>query len=287
MTTTLVIGATGGVGRHVVRGLAARGAGVRAFVRDRTAAATRLGDVPLAVGDLDDATSLRAALAGVGQVFLSTADGPAKVAQECAVVDAAAEAGVTAIVKVSAMHADAHSTLPAFAWHGAVEEHLYASGVPAVVLQPAFFMSNLLMIAGGVAATDSVFAPTGGAKVAMVDRRDVASVAVAVLADATHIGQTLTVTGPEAITFDDVAHAIGRAVGRPIQSVDLTPEQARPRFEGAHLPPWLQQHLSGVFQLIRDGAYAQATDTVRRITGASGTSIDTFAEEHAAAFSHS
>jgi len=286
MTTTLVIGATGTVASHVVRGLAARGTAVRAFVRDRDAAAARLGDVPLAVGDLDDAASLRSALTGVDRVLLSTADGPEKVARERAAIDAASAAGVEMLVKVSAMHADEHSSLPAFAWHGAVEAHLRASGVPAVVLQPAFFMTNLLMIAGGVAATDSVFAPTAGAKVAMVDPRDVAAIAVAVLADASHLGQTLTVTGPEAITFDDVAEAIGRAVGRPVQSVDLTPEQARPRFEGAQLPPWLRQHLAGVFQLIRDGGFTQATDTVRRITGTPGISIERFAEDHAAAFSH-
>lgn len=285
MTTILVIGATGRVGSHVVRGLAGRGVAVRALVRDPDAAAARHGDVSLAVGDLDDAASLRAALDGIDRVLLSTADGPEKTDRERAAIDAALAAGVEMLVKVSAMHADERSLLPAFAWHGAAETHLRASGVPAVVLRPAFFMTNLLMIAGGVAATDSLFAPTAGAKVAMVDPRDVAAVAAAVLADATHLGETLTVTGPDAITFDDAADAIGRAVGRPVQSVDLTPEQARHRFESAQLPPWLQQHLAGVFALIRDGGFAQATDTVRRVTGEPGISIAKFAQDHAAAFS--
>ena len=109
------------------------------------------------------------------------------------------------------------------------------------MLQPAFFMANLLMVAPGVAATDTLYAPTGGAKVAMVDVRDVAAVAAAVLADPTYAGRTLSVTGPEAITFDDVAAAIGAAVGRPIRYVDLTPEEARPalrrRRRAAVAPP--------------------------------------------------
>lgn len=288
MTTILVFGATGNVGRHVVRQLAGQDVRVRAFVRDRAAPAARFGElyrsVESHVGDLDDPSSIRVALRGADRVFLTAADGPAKVAQEQRVIAAAAEAGVELIVKLSAMHADEASSLPAFAWHGAIERHLEASGLPAVVLQPAFFMANMLMVAPGVAATDTLFAPTGGAKVAMVDVRDVAAVAAAVLTDATYAGQTMTVTGPEAITFDDVAAAIGTAVGRPIRYVDLTPEEARPRFAGAAVPPWLRQHLEGVFELIRNGEFARTSDTVRDVTGGPGTDIATFARDHAAAF---
>ena len=183
------------------------------------------------------------------------------------------------------MHASTESPLPVFAWHAAVEEHLQAGGVPAVVLQPAFFMSNLLEIAGGIATTDTVFAPSGGAKVAMVDVRDVGAVAAAVLAgSAAPSTEPITITGPEAITFDDVARAIGRATGRPVRSVDLTPEEARPRFENAAFPPWMREHLAGVFQLIRDGEFARTTDAVPRLTGRPGTTIDTFASDHAAVF---
>jgi uncharacterized protein YbjT (DUF2867 family) len=284
MTTILVSGATGNVGRHVVRHLDGRGLAVRAFVRDPDAAGAVLGDVPMHVGDLDDPASVEAALTGVDRVFLTAADGPAKVEQECRLIDAAAAAGVGLVVKLSAMHADEASSLPAFAWHGAIERHLAASGLPAVVLQPAFFMTNMLMVAPGIAATDTLYAPTGGAKVAMVDVGDVGAVAAAVLADPAYAGRTLTVTGPEAITFDDVAAAIGAAVGRPIRSVDLTPEEARPRFAGAAVPPWLRQHLEGVFELIRLGEFARASDTVRDVTGESGTDIAAFARDHAAAF---
>ena len=187
MTTILVTGATGNVGHHVVRQLATRDVTTRALVRDPAAAAARFGvhhaEVEILRGDLDDPSSIRSALAGVDRLFLTAADGPSKVAQEQRVIDLAAAAGVELIVKLSAMHADERSALPAFAWHGTIERHLAASGVPAVVLQPAFFMANMLMVAPGVAATDTLFAPTGGAKVAMVDVRDVAAVAAAVLVD--------------------------------------------------------------------------------------------------------
>jgi uncharacterized protein YbjT (DUF2867 family) len=291
MTTILVTGATGNLGHHVVRQLARRGVTTRALVRDPAAAAARIGEVgevgasvELHAGDLDDPATIRTALQGVDRVFVNAADGPAKVAQERRVIDLAAEAGVELVVKLSALHADESSPLPAFAWHGTVERHLAASGLSAVVLQPAFFMANLLMVAPGVAATDTLFAPTGGAKVAMVDVRDVAEVAAAVLCDPGYAGRTLTVTGPEAITFDDVAAAIGAAVGCPIRYVDLTPEEARPRFAGAALPPWVRRHLEGVFELIRNGEFARTSDTVRAVTGGPGIDITAFARDHAAAF---
>jgi uncharacterized protein YbjT (DUF2867 family) len=141
MTTILVTGATGTVGAQVVHRLSETDAKVRAFVRRPADATLTLGDVELVPGDLGDASSIQRALAGVDRVFLTAPDGPDKVAHEQAVIDAAAAAGVELVVKLSALHADPDSPLPAFAWHGAVEQHLHRSDLPAVVLQPSFFMS--------------------------------------------------------------------------------------------------------------------------------------------------
>jgi uncharacterized protein YbjT (DUF2867 family) len=289
MTTILVTGATGTVGAQVVHRLRGSGATVRALVRRPADAARILGDVDLGgvelfPGDLDDAASVRRAVAGADRIFLTAPDGPDKVARERAVIDAAAAAGVELVVKLSALHADPDSPLPAFAWHGAVEQYLHAGGLPAVVLQPSFFMTNLLMVAGGVADTGTLCAPTGGAPVAMIDPGDVAAVAAVCLLDGRHAGETLQLTGPEPVTFHDVAAALSRAVRRPVSYVDLTAEQARPRFEGAGLPEWMQYHLAGVFDLIRAGAFADATATVHEVTGRRAGGISRFADDHAHAF---
>jgi len=281
MTTILVTGATGNVGSLVVRELCARGADVRALVRDPQA---NVGDVELAVGDFEDPASLRRALSGVDRVYLSAADGPRKVAHESAVIDAAAEAGVEQIVKLSAMHADPDSPLPAFRWHGEIEAHLHRSGVPAVLLRPAFFMTNLLMVAEGVAHTGVLYAPTANRPVAMIDIRDVAAVAAVTLSADGHQKQTYELTGPDAITFADIAAAIATATGRPVSYVDLTEEAARPRFEGAGLPDWLARHLAGVFGVIRDGGFARATDTVAAITGRPARDIAGFMRDFADAY---
>jgi uncharacterized protein YbjT (DUF2867 family) len=283
MTTILVTGATGNVAAHVVRELQARAATVRALVRDPHKAAA-LGDVDIVIGDFDDPASLRRAMAGVDRVYLSAADGPRKVAHETALVDAAADAGVERIVKLSAMHADPGSRLPAYRWHGEIEAHLQRRGVPSVVLRPAFFMTNMLMVAGGVAATGTLYAPTANRRVAMIDIRDVAAVAAVTLTADGHEKQAYELTGPAAVTFADVARAIGEATGRPVEYVDLTEEAARPRFAGAGLPDWLAEQLAGVFGVIRDGGFARTTDHVRAITGHPARSIDDFARDFAPAF---
>jgi uncharacterized protein YbjT (DUF2867 family) len=282
MTRILVTGATGAVGSLVVRELQARATDVRAFVRDPSTA--KLEDVDIAQGDFDDPASLRHALQGVDRVYLSAADGPRKVAHETAVIDAAAQAGVERIVKLSAMHADPASPLPAYRWHGEIEAHLRRSTVPAVLLRPAFFMTNLLMVAGGVAQTGILHAPTAGRRVAMIDIRDVAAVAAVTLLTDGHTGRTYDLTGPSPVTFDDVATALANATGHAVRSVDLTEEQARPLFEAASLPAWLAAHLAGVFGVIRAGGFEHTTDHVAAITGHAPRGIDDFARDFAAAF---
>jgi uncharacterized protein YbjT (DUF2867 family) len=275
MTRILVTGATGAVGSHVVRELQARGESVRAFVRNPS---TRFVGVEVAVGDFDDPASLRRAIEGVDSVYVSAPDGPRKVVHETAVIEAAAG---RRIVKLSAMHADPASPLPAYRWHGEIEAKLPAT---AVRLRPAFFMTNLFMVAAGVAETGLLHAPTAGRGVAMIDVRDVAAVAAVTLLDDGHEGRTYDLTGPAAITFADVAAALADATGRPIGNVDLTEAQARPRFEGAGRPDWLAAQLAGVFGVIRAGGFERTTDHVPAITGRPARDISEFARAFAPAF---
>ncbi len=284
MTAILVTGATGTIGAQVVRELQARAVPVRAFVRDSDVAAARLGAVELAVGDFAEQGSLRRALEGVSRVFLSSADGPEKVAHEQAVIDAAAEAGVERIVKLSAINAQVDSPLPAFAWHGAIERHLNRSGVRAVVLRSGFFMSNLLMVAEGVARAGQLYAPASNARVAMVHPADVAAAAAALLTSGGQTGGCYELAGGEAIRFADVAEALGAATSRPVSFVDVPAEAAPAAFENGRNPQWLVSQLLGVFALIREGRYAQPNDTLRALTGRAPRTIADFAREYAKAF---
>jgi len=270
--TVLVTGATGNVGSHVVRELRRAGVAPRAFVRDPARAAQRLGeDVELAVGDFEDAASLQRALRGVERVFLSSADGPSKVAHEAAVIDACARAGVALVVKASTVFADPASRLPPLAWNGRAEEHLRRSGVPAVVLRSSFYMTNVL----GAVDGNRLLAPAGRGRVAMIDPADVGAAGAAVLHTDEHAGRTYRLTGAEALGFAQAAEALG------VDYVDVPPAMAREGFAAAGLPGWLAEHLDGAFALIRTDALAEVTDTVRVLTGRPPRTFAEFARAHA------
>lgn len=278
--TLLVTGATGNVGSAVIRELLERGATVRAFVRDPAA---ELPDgVERAIGDFEDPPSIRAALEGVEQVFLSSADGPRKVAHEAAVIDAAADAEL--IVKASTLGASVGSPLKPFDWNGRSEAHLRESGVPWVVLASAFYMTNLLAAADPVRAQGILPAPAGEGRIAMIDPRDVGAVAAAVLTGSGHDGRTYRLTGPAAIGYDEVAFELSKATGAPVRYVDVLPAAARDGLTAAGMPDWLVGHLDGAFALIRDGAFEETTDTVCVLTRREPRSFAEFARDHSATF---
>ncbi len=285
MTKVLVTGATGNVGSQVVQELRGRGVSIRAFVRNPDRAAEKLGEgIELAVGDFSDTASLHRALEGVDHLFLTSADSPQKVEHETAVIDAAAAAGVWRIVKLSTLGAKGGSPLPPFDWHGHIEQHLWRSEVPAVVLRSTFFMSNLFASAEAIRHTGKLFAPADGAKIAMIDPRDVAAVVAVVLTTDGYEGQTYKLTGPEAITYEHIAEELSAATGRPIEFVDVPDEAARQGFVEAGMPDWLVEHLIGMFGIISQAELEQTTDSVRNLTGCEPRTFSQFAREHAVLF---
>jgi uncharacterized protein YbjT (DUF2867 family) len=285
MTKVLVTGATGNVGSRVVGELRDLGVPVRAFVRDADMAATMLGDgIEIAAGDFSDAASVRRALEGVEGVFLACANDPRQVEHETGVIDAAAGAGVRRIVKLSALGAEVGSPVAFWDWHGRIEEHLRAMGIPAVVLRPTFLMTNLLGSAEGIRHEDVLFAPAEGARVAMIDPSDVAEAAAIALSTDGHEGQTHVLTGPEAITFERVAEKLSAATGRSIRFVAVPDDAARQALVEAGIPGFVAGQIVAVFGILRQGAQERTTDAVRALTGREPRTFLQFARVHASLF---
>ena len=281
----LVTGATGKAGSQVVRALLERGREVRAFARDPDKAQSLFGDaVELALGDFADPPSVRAALDGADDVLLSCADDPRRVEWETSAIDAAAAAGVRRIVKLSTVAAEPGSPVAFWDWHGQVERHLRASGVPAVILRSTFYMSNVLAAAEQVSYEGRIYTPAGEARVAMIDPLDVGAVAAAVLTGVGDDGQTHVLTGPEAITYGQVAGELSAATGRPVEFVDVPDEGARQAMVEAGMPDFVAEQLVKVFGQLRQGVAARATNTVESLTGGPPRSFAAFARDHAELF---
>jgi uncharacterized protein YbjT (DUF2867 family) len=120
--------------------------------------------------------------------------------------------------------------------------------------------------------------------VALIDPRDVAAVAAAVLAQDGHEGRTYTLTGPEAITFGEVASRPSGVLGRPVSYVDVPDGAARGSMLEAGVPAWAAEGIVAVWGQLRAGAASSITDTVRVLTGREPRRIEEFLRDHAGAF---
>jgi uncharacterized protein YbjT (DUF2867 family) len=276
----LVIGATGTVGSEVVRQLVATGERPRALVRDPATARQRLGDqVEHVVGDLDRPETIAAALAGVDRVFLLTTQSSRQPEWERAVIGAAARAGVGQLVKLSVFRADEQSPLQVARQHGQAERVLAQSGLAATILRPVFFMQNLLaMVHDGAIATAA-----GDGRVAMVDARDIAAVAVATLTGGGHAGKTYTLTGPEALSFYQVASILSRQTGRPLRHVRVPPDKVRVALQGRGVAAWYADDMAKLHSMLAVGYEEVVTDDIHRVTGRPPRTLAQFAGDHVGA----
>jgi uncharacterized protein YbjT (DUF2867 family) len=154
-----------------------------------------------------------------------------------------------------------------------------------VILRSSFFMSNLLAAAEPVAREGKLLAPAGEARIAMIDPRDVGAAAAAVLTSANHDGRSYALTGPEAVTYVQVAGALSEATGREVEFVDLPDEAATQGLIQAGLTDFAARQVVGVFAQARLGVAAQVTATVETLTGRPPRDVAAFARDNASLFS--
>ncbi len=280
--TFLITGATGDVGSRVVDLLLERGSRPRVFVRDLNKARMRFGDrVDYTQGDLSDTASLRAAFHGVDALFLVNI-GPEIPARDQAAAHAAQSAGVRRIVKLSSM--DVEQGLAIGAWHERGEAAIRASKIPFVFVQPTGFMSNLLAWSHSIRSEGVVRSSTGNGRRAFIHSADIAAVAVAALTTDDYLGQSLPITGPEAVSFPEVTERIAAAIDRPLRFEAISDAEALSRFSatGASAAE-VDAHIA-LWRAIREDRLAGVTSNVERILGRPPLSLDQWISENTAAF---
>lgn len=267
MTRILVTAALGNVGREVVRACADRGFTVRAGGRDESVLRASFPAHELARLDFFDRSTWASALADCDHVFLLR---PPPIGDMKATlhpfVDAAYAAGVRHIVFLSVAGADRMKWVP----HRKVELHLAATGKSWTLLRPGFFAQNFEDAYRLDIVEDArIYVPAADARVAFIDVRDIAAVAARVFEHPEAFrGEQLTLTGPEAVTFDDVARELTAALGRPIryEAASLLGYVHHLR-RRRHLP-WMQILIQTILHRGLRGGDAEAVDpTVEKVLG--------------------
>jgi uncharacterized protein YbjT (DUF2867 family) len=284
----LVIGGRSKIGSALISGLLDRGERVRALARGGEPPGSPGTGVEIAVGDLADPGSLLAAMDGVDKVFLLSSPHRDAITWHRNAIDAARQSGVQFLVRSSIIGADRQSPAEFISAHTSSDRYLEDSGLGYVILRPNLFLQNVPgSTIPSIDASGTFYADAGEARISMVDARDVAAVAAAVLTEAGHAGARYDITGPEALSYSDVAAKLTRALGREVSYVDAPDDAVGKALLDAGLNEWFANALVGLFRDYRrsgtSGYAAQVTDTVERLTGHPARSLDDLLAEIAPA----
>ena len=278
----LVTGSTGNVGSEVVKQLAAKGHKVRALVRNKDEAKFGAG-VEVAVGDLENADSLAAAMRGVEKIYALAPFTMALAQHDKNLIEAAQRAGVKHVVKHSVFGAQWES-LTLGKLHRAGEKLLENSKLAWTFIRPGGFASNALGWAPTIKAQGKVYYPTGTGKMAVIDPRDIAASAVGALTNPGHEGKAYDLTGPELQTTGEQCAIIGKVIGKQVDFVDVPDSAAKESMVGAGMPAPIVDALLEFTNLVRSGQAAAVTEDVKKLTGTAPRTFESWARDFASAF---
>jgi uncharacterized protein YbjT (DUF2867 family) len=279
----LITGSTGNIGRPLVEQLYKEGHDVRALVRDASRAELLPDGIDIAVGNLDDAGSVAAALRGVDSVFLLHV-GPGT-GQTQIMIDAARSGGVNRIVLLSSVGARLIPVAGLIPQSLTDRENLLrASGLDVTYLRPTSLMSNTLSWAGGIRENNRVVDPTDPGVQVPVDPDDIARVAARVLTEDGHAGHGYILNGPEALTVREQVGILSDVLGRTIEFVAVTPEQAANEAIRRGAPASLAKAMQNLNEMFRARLVGQIADDVENLTGDAPTTFRHWCERHADEF---
>jgi uncharacterized protein YbjT (DUF2867 family) len=277
----LILGATGTVGAEAVKSLKAKGISVTAASRDPQKAEAQLG-VPAVAWNFERPELCGQIMQGVDTLFLMSPPGIDKELEYgLQTVKAAKAAGIRKIVKLSAIGVQDQPDSP----HRQVELAVEEAGFEWTFLRPSFFMQNCNEnFLPSIKYDGGLFLPAGEGRTGFVDARDVGAVAAEALASEAFVGQGLTLTGLEALTYSEVASILGQNIGKTVRYVDIPPEQFKKALLAAGVPERYCDVMNMLFGFVRAGYVATVTDELTKILKRPPTTFAQYARDYAQAF---
>jgi uncharacterized protein YbjT (DUF2867 family) len=271
----LVTGATGTIGRTVLRLLADRDVPVRAM--SRTPERVPAG-FDVVHGDFEDPDSLRQAAKGVDAVFLLSAPGATIPRYDLALLQVAGDVGK--VVKISALKTGDFGFKATSAWHLPGEQAIQDSDRKWAILRPSVFASNSLAWVPQIKAGEPIPTYFGDGGAGVVDPRDIAAVAVEALLTDAHDKQIYTLTGSESLTVADQAAQLGELLGKSLRVVDVPADQIRAAMLAQGMDSDTADLAVEGYETIRNGGAAFVTDDVARVLGRAPRTFKQWAQDH-------
>lgn len=229
--------------------------------------------------DWDDEGTHRAVLDGVRGIYLIPPIGATEpVRQMRPFLELARDAGVRRIVLLSS------SAIPAGGTGlGLVHTAIGEMFPEWAVLRPSWFMQNLAddhMHARSIRERGEIVTATGDGRVGFIDAADIAAVAVRALTDPAPHNTDHLLTGPQALSYAEIAATITELGGRPVRHRGVTVDAVRRRLADTGMPDGFAAILAGMDHAIAGGAEDRTTSTVADVTGDAPTSFREFCAAH-------
>ncbi len=273
----LVLGATGNIGKPLVKALLAKGETVKAASRSGKPVEGAAG----VVFDITDPATFAAAFDGVDRAFVMLPTGYVNARELLLpVVAAAAERGVK-VVFLSVFGVDADDSIP----YRQVEIALEKSGTPFVVLRPNWFADNFQTFWKPGIDHGQIAVPAAEGKTSFIDVRDIAESAAAALTSSAFDGKAFNLTGPEALGYAEAAAILSGVVGKSVTYAAISDEAFIGILTGAGVPQDYAAFLASIFYPVRAGWTALVTGDVETLTGKPPRSLAVYAADNAAALS--
>ncbi len=281
----LLTGATGKTGSATAKALNERGIKFRALIRNeekREEIESLGGEV--VIGSIENKEAVDQSMVDIEAALILLPNSENQLSLEKQLVDSAKQAGANRVVKMSSIEATPDATSPIPKLHLESEEYIKQSGLSWTMIKPNFYMQNLIASAGTIKDQGKIFLPMGEGKTGMIDTTDVGKVLAKVLSEDGHESMNHEITGPEILSFYEVAEIFSRGLGEQVDYVDV-PLGAYKETLGQFLTN--QWHLDAVIDLfkgIADGGIEEKTDTYSELMGESPKSLSEFISENSFIF---
>ncbi len=275
-----ITGATGNIGQLVVPALLKAGAEVKALVRDpKKAEKLKEQGVEAVVGEFTDAEAVKHVFDGAEAILMIAPPGPEAARQMSVLISAAKASGNPHVVRMSAIKAATDAPTANGILHNESDTELMESGLAYTILRPHFFMQNILMAIPTIQKNGQMYWGMGDGKMGMVDIRDIADVTIRILLAGGYQGEILSPTGPESITFSQVAETISKHLDKEVSYIQLTYEQVKQGILEMGWGEWGAQVMYDYSKAYSEGWGDFTTDDVEKVTGNRSRSIEQFVSE--------